>query len=155
MLKFQDKITLGVFAGVIANIIRNTIGFITYFSGIKEYHIWHFAASAYLTKEEVNTFWGMLLGMFTDYAIACFLGIFTVYFLLMVGIKNYILKGIIVGTGAWLLIFTLVVRFEISKIAPITPLESIVFFFNHLLIGILIVIIINKYGKNLIKNYFD
>ena len=151
MLNFNDKITLGVFAGIISNIIRNIVGFITYYMRINQYHIWHFAASAYLSQEEIKSFYGMILGMLIDYGMACFLGIFTVYFLSYEGTKNYILKGIVIGTGAWLLVFTLVVRFEISKIAPETVSGCFSFFFNHVFIGILLVIFTKRYGKNILN----
>ena len=145
-VSIEDRITLGIFAGITANIVRNIVGFISFFAGLQDYHIWQFAASAYVTTEEAQSV-GMIVGLFSDYMIASLLGVFAVYFLLYVGFNYYLLKGIFIGGLAWVFIFTIVVSTGISKINPNSTTGSISYLFNHLLLGVLIVIILKKYGK--------
>ena len=148
MLQIKDKITLGVFTGILANVIRNIIGSISYFIGLQDYHIWQFAASAYLEIEEAKSLRGIIVGSFTDYMIAALLGVIAVYFLLFVGLKNFIVKGLFIGGIAWLFVFTIAVRTGISRLNPNSFHGSLSFLFNHLLLGVLIVLFIKKYGKN-------
>ncbi|WP_408956155.1 hypothetical protein [Natroniella sp. ANB-PHB2] len=145
MIIIEDEITLGIFAGIIANIIRNIVGFISYFIGLQDYHIWQFAASAYLSIEEAKSY-GIIVGGFTDYMLATMVSIFAVYFFLYVGFKNYLLKGLLIGGFAWISIFTLAVRTGISRIDPNSVAGSLSFLFNHLLLGVLIALLLKKYG---------
>lgn len=147
MFEFDDKITLGIFVGVISNIIRNIVGFICYYLGIQEYHIWQFATSAYLDIAKTKSL-GIIIGMITDYIIATIIGVASVYFLLFVSFKNYILKGLFIGGAAWTFIFTIVIRTKISSINPNSAIGILYFIFNHMLLGILIVIFLKKFGKN-------
>jgi len=147
LFEIEDKITLGIFIGILANIIRNIVGTFSYLIGIQGYHIWQFAASAYLPVEEAKSIYGLIVGSFSDYMIAALIGVFSVYLLLYVGFENYILKGFFIGGTAWLLIFTIIVSTGISKINPNSVGGSISFLFNHLLLGVLIVVILKKYGE--------
>ena len=146
MFKIEDKITFGIFIGVLANIIRNIVGTFSYLIGIQDYYIWQFAASAYLTVEEAKSISGLIVGSFTDYMIAAFIGVMAVYLLLYVGFKNLILKGLFIGGVAWMFIFTIAVRTGISRIDPNSVWGSISFMFNHLLLGVLIVLFAKLFG---------
>lgn len=146
-MEINDRITLGIFAGIAANIIRNIVGGISYYLGVQDFHIWQFAASAYLSIEEAKTY-GIIIGSFTDYILAATIGVFAMYFLLYEGFKNHIIKGLFIGGFAWLFIFTLVIRTGISRLNPNSVGGSLSFLFNHLLLGIIVVWILKKYGDN-------
>ncbi|OWZ83681.1 hypothetical protein [Natranaerobius trueperi] len=147
MIDYKDKITIGIVAGILANIIKNIVGIISCVTGLKEYHIWQFATSAILPVEKINTL-SSILGAFTDFLLASMLGVIAVYFIFYVGFENYILKGILIGGFAWISIFIVAVRLEISRLDPNTVSGSFAFLFNHLLLGILIVYFIKTLGKN-------
>ena len=147
-MEINDRITLGIFAGIAANIIRNIVGGISYYLGVQDFHIWQFAASAYLSIEEAKTY-GIIIGSFTDYILAATIGVFAMYFLLYEGFTNYLLKGLFIGGFAWLFIFTITTKTGISKLNSNSVGGTLSFLFNHLLLGILIVIFLRKFGGNI------
>jgi hypothetical protein len=151
MIRFENKIPLGVFSGVVSNLIRNIFSSIFYYLGYKEYTIWQFASSAILPQSEFEKITALFLGLFNDFAIASILGIITVYFIYFTGTDNYILKGFIIGATAWMLIFIPVTQLNISRIKPESITSNIIYLLNHLLLGILLSIIIIKLGKKALK----
>ena len=151
MLSFENKIPLGVFAGTISNVIRNTIGLILYYLDYKKHTIWELATSAILPKSEMEKLPALTIGIFNDFAIASILGIITVYFIYFTGKDNFILKGFILGSAAWMLIFIPVTQLEISRIQPETLSSNLLFLLSHLLLGVLTSIIVIKFGEKALK----
>ncbi|MBM7557397.1 hypothetical protein [Halanaerobacter jeridensis] len=151
MFSFENKIPLGVFAGVSSNLIRNVFGFILYYFDYKEHTIWEFATSAVVAKNKTGEISALIIGAFNDFAIASIVGIITVYFIYFTGKDNFILKGFIVGSAAWMLIFIPVTQLEISRIQPESISSNIIYLLGHLFLGILTSIIIVQLGKKALK----
>lgn len=151
MFAFKNKIPLGVFAGVVSNLIRNILGLILYFLEYKEHTIWELATSAILPETEMQKISALIIGIFNDFAIASILGIITVYFIYFTGKENFILKGFIIGSAAWMLIFIPVTQLEISRIQPESITSNLFFLFSHLLLGVLISTFIIKFAGTAFK----
>lgn len=151
MFYFENKIPLGVFAGVISNLLKNMGGLLLYHLDYKEHTIWEFASSALVPETKLEQTSALIIGIFNDFAIASMLGIITVYFIYLTGKNNFILKGFIIGSAAWMLIFIPVTQLKISRIQPESINSNIIYLLSHLLLGILTSIIIVQLGTDVLK----
>lgn len=147
MIDLDDNYSLGLIAGIIANTVRIIFAWITFGLNFRNYFTIHLASSAVLNKEEISTLPGLFIGVFTDYAIAGILGIVTIYLLHYTTTKNYILKGLSVGSMAWLLIYIPITQTKISRINPEAISSNIVFLLGHLLLGVIMAVVIVKYRE--------
>lgn len=145
-LKIEDTFLLGIFSGFFANIFKTILDLTLYVTGFKEHPMWHLATSVYFPKTSIQTIPGLIVGIFTDFAVAILLGIITVYLLFYTSMKGYIIKGMAVGLLAWLFAFGVVLQSGLAEIIPEEPLTNLCFLCGHLVIGLLIPILIKKYG---------
>ena len=146
-----DKFFLGVISGILANIIENIYNYTSYFFNLTKYFIWHIAASAYFQIPDVKTMPALVVGMFTDYAIAAGMGIATVYLLYLTGEDFWFVKGLSVSSLSWLFVFGIILRLKIGRIDPIDAGTNLVNLIGHILLGILIPFIIIKLGEDTVK----
>ncbi|MEW6622537.1 MAG: hypothetical protein AB1420_05315 [Bacillota bacterium] len=148
MYKFDDKVTLGVFAGIISNTVKNILENIACWIDHTIHPLWHLATTFVLPLENHDKIPNIIIGIYADYTIASILGIIIVFFIYYTSTKQYVLKGLIIGSAAWLLIYIPATQFNISKIDPNTVSANIVYILSHLLLGIIAAWVIARYGKD-------
>lgn len=148
MIEIKDKYTLAIAATLIANTIKSIIDYSLYLFNITEHSIYHIAASAYFSVADTRTIPALIVGIFTDYAVAMILGLLIVYVLYYTSSDYFWLKGISVGLLSWLLVFGIILRIKVGRIDPVDPATNLVNLVEHLLLGALIAFFIVKYGNN-------
>mgnify|MGYP006270922929 CR=1 FL=1 len=148
MIEVKDKYTLSIVATLIANTIKNIIDYSLYVLDITEHSIYQIAASAYFSVADTRTLPALIVGIFTDYAVAMILGLLIVYVLYYTSSDYFLVKGISVGLLSWLLVFGIILRMKVGRIDPVDPATNLVNLIEHLLLGALIAFFIVKYGKN-------
>ncbi len=151
MVKIHDKITLGVVAGVVANTIKIIIEYIVYRIDRSVEPLSHLASTTVLPVEPHDAFSYLVVGTYADYAIAGILGILAVYFLMATSTRQSILKGIVIGSAAWLLIYIPAAQLNITAIDPTTVSASIFHLIYHLILGVIIVWAIAKVNHPSLK----
>jgi hypothetical protein len=61
-------------------------------------------------NKDIHSFWGIVVGLFSDLLIGGMLGVLIGFFIKKTGPKNYILKGIGISWSAWLLFIGIVLH---------------------------------------------
>ena len=151
MFDFDDKITLGVFAGLIGNTVKIIFEFFIYRFDRTIEPLSHLATTSVFPEGTHDKISHLIIGIYADYTIASILGILIVYLLLYTGTKHFILKGIVVSSFAWLIIYIPVRNFGIVEIISTTFRGNLVHLISHILIGIILSLVIIIFGKNIIK----
>lgn len=139
----ENKVFLGISAGIIVNIIANIIDYFLYTLSLNDYLAWHIAASIYFPLDQLKTFPALFLGIILDYILASIIGIIIVYILHYTGTDHYIMKAIVVGTIAVLLVDGIILGFLPETVDSFTPDHLI----EHIIIAIFIAWISIKLGK--------
>lgn len=147
MSMFNNKFTLGVAAGIIGNTVKIVYEYIVYAFDRNIEPLSHLATTSVLPVENHDNIPNLIVGTYADYVVASILGIITVYLLYYTSIKHYLLKGLVIGSAAWLLIYIPATQFEIIKINPIEVSANIAYIITHLLLCLTIAWTIAKYGK--------
>src|SRR5690554_5701653 len=106
-LPIGDKLILGAVSGIIGNIPKVLI--CDYFKkkGWIEVSCPERAAQLIVQPKEVKTAKGMLVGYITDCIMSSMLGILYTHGLSIVGKKNAVVKGALVGPPSWILLSAL------------------------------------------------
>ncbi|MEJ6950505.1 hypothetical protein [Natronospora cellulosivora (SeqCode)] len=151
MIKIKDKYILGIIVSIIANFIRNIFNSIFYMLNINQYLPRQLAAATFIPADMVDTRGGMIIGIFADYGVAIFIGIFIVYLLYYIGIEFNLIKGISVGIFFWINLFGMMLKYNLSDINPTDINTNLIFLVNHILLGALIAWLAVKLGKDLLS----
>ncbi|MFW6016781.1 MAG: hypothetical protein ACOCRK_10115 [bacterium] len=151
MIKIKDKYVLGIIVGIIANFIRNIFNIIFYILKINLYLPRQLAAATFIPADMVDTHGGMIIGIFADYGVAIFIGIFIVYLLYYVGIEFTLIKGISIGIFFWINLFGMMLRYNLSEINPVDINTNLIFLVNHILLGAIIAWLAVKLGKEILN----
>ncbi len=157
MVKIQDKLTLGVAAGILSNFVVEIIDYVFYLLGVNKWHHFHIAAATYFKLSDANTLPAIIIGAINDFSIAAILGIFIIYILYYTGTDYFYVKGIGVTIVFWLLIYGMLLRFGVSRINPTDPGTNSVHLAVHIILGFLTSWIIVKHGiphdKKILKEH--
>lgn len=116
MVLIKDRFTNGVISGIVASIIQNLLGFISYY-------LLHFAQARYLDFSSE-----MLFGHFPENFIETifaqlgqiifdgFLGIIFAMLVPLIQKENFLFKGWYFGATSWFLIFSLGILFKVPSL---------------------------------------
>ncbi|WP_027365059.1 hypothetical protein [Desulfotruncus alcoholivorax] len=99
MQRIKDRITLGLIAGLGANLVKEAIAETGVRSGLTKYTCRRMVPLVLLNKKDAKTWKGWFLGTTTDMTIACLTGVLISYTLSLTGKDYGWLKGTIVGNG--------------------------------------------------------
>jgi hypothetical protein len=146
MIKIKDKLTLGIAAAIIANIIVSIIDLVCYKLNINQFNRFQIAASPYFQVPDVDTIPAIIVGIIADFSVAAFFGVIMVYILFYTGADFYYVKGLFVALIFWLILYGIVLRLNIARIDPVDPGTNLVHLAIHLILGLLTAWIITKHG---------
>lgn len=140
MRKINDKITLGLVIGFLANIPK-TISCTTFNKkGITKRKCSDLAASMFITKRKVFTPKGELFGILCDFIIASFDGVVFVYFLFSTGNvtkRTALIKGMFSGLFFFGLFRGFLAKIGTSRVYPKDMLTNFIMGSNSALWGIM------------------
>ena len=151
---FENKISLGIFSGILANTLANIFSLILYFTGIKEYFLWTLATSIFVSRDKINNLGAIILGIVADSIIAIWLGILLVYILYIIGTNRGYLKGLIYGGLWWIILYGGVTGLHISRLEINSIDSNLAYLAEHLIFGILLAWFNLKFGKKVFKDRF-
>ncbi len=153
MVKVKDKVTTGVIAGILSNIVITIFDYFFYILDIVKYLHIHIAASVYFPVANVHTAPALIIGTITDYSLAAFLGVIVVYTLFYTGIDYFYVKGAGIAVIFYMVVYGAALRLNIARIDPTDPGTNLVHSAIHIILGILAAWIIVKHGHFLKKNH--
>jgi hypothetical protein len=144
-MKIKDRITLGVIAGLGANIVK--LGVEQFFAsrkmasqtGITK------AAGIHLNKTDSNSTQGKAVGILTDMTIAATLGVVGTYFLTHTGRDNKFLKALALGNMSWGFMYGFLGNLG-SSLKKSDPTTSITQWISHTAFALTKLYLIDKLG---------
>lgn len=143
----KNKTMLGIIAGLISGLLKDIIDLITYSLKITDNLFGYLASGIFVDPKTARSASGLIVGYLADFIMDGFLGLVFVYF-----IKNtepdYILsKSIGFGLSLWIFILGAVGAFKITTLPVQNPMTVLTMFFTHAFFGLVIGLIVKKYGK--------
>lgn len=136
MQKIKDRVTAGIVAGLMANLVKQAVEWTAYHFDISQEVGSEKAADFLLPKGKIKTPIGRAVGVAADSTIAAALGVFGVYVLTLTGKDHYILKGISIGNLTWSAIYGVLSRMGVSSSVYRDPKTTAVEWLAHAAFGI-------------------
>lgn len=136
MTKIQDRITLGIIAGIIGNIFKQIVSQILEALNYQKVDAPKKAAALYVTRKKTKKPLGLLLGLIADFSIACKLGIILVYVISATGKDNHLIKGLSLGSFAWTIMYGLLSRMGGTGFWVLRPRDGISGYITHIVFGL-------------------
>ena len=99
MRRLNDRVIVGVIAGLGANLLKEGIAETSVRSGLSKYTCRRMIPLVLLDKKYAKTWKGWVIGTSTDMSVAAFTGILIAYMLSYTGRDYAKIKGTIVATG--------------------------------------------------------
>lgn len=110
MQPIKDRLTLGLIAGLGANLVKEAIGETGVRSGFNKYTCRRMIPMLLLNKKDAKTWKGWVIGTTTDMTVAGMIGVLTTYTLSYTGKDYRFLKGIMISNGILDQFFTIFAR---------------------------------------------
>jgi len=155
LVKLQDKTIFGMVAGVIAKFIMDIPLILLWKLKIVQHHLSHYAGSIIIDLHTLHhTWYGSVIGFLADYTYGALLGIIFIY--LVTGARRvskdqgfYLIKGLVYGAFLWLFSFGGLRSFEMVKLREITSEGALIYFPLHLLFGLALGWVVQRYERQL------
>lgn len=147
----QDKLLLGATSGILANIVMDIPQYPLWKLKILRHPLSHYAGSLLLDLHALHhTWYGSVTSFLADYTYSAFLGIIFIYwigaFQQEEANKGYFLiKGLLYGAFVWLASFGGLRSLPLVKLREVAPGDTLLFFFLHLLFGLVLGWMVQKY----------
>jgi hypothetical protein len=145
-MKIKDRVTLGVIAGLGANIVK--LGVEQFFVSRKmasQIGITK-AAGIHLHKTDINSTRGKAVGILTDMTIAATLGVAGTYLLTHTGRDNKFLKALALGNISWSFMYGFLGSMGASSVKKSDPKTSLTQWFSHTAFSLTKLYLIDKLG---------
>ena len=147
----KNKTMLGITAGLISGFIKDVIDLITYGLKISDNLFGYLASGIFTTPKIAYSAIGLIIGYLADFVMDGFLGALFVYFIKLTEPEYIISKSIGFGVFLWIAILGMVGAFKITTLPARNPTTIIIMFFTHALFGLVMGLIVKKYGKGAFK----
>lgn len=148
MLKIKDRVTLGIVAGILGNLVKQGLSFLFKELGLIKITAPDKAGGMFVSKRKVKKPMGSVLGIIADFCIACKLSILLVYILSGTGKDNHILKGLSLGSSAWAIMYGFLSRIGGTGFNIIRPRDSLSGFVTHTVFGVAVAQLIVTLGDD-------
>lgn len=147
----RDKLIFGALAGVVADLALNIPEFILWRLKLLPHPLFHYAGSLFMSVDMLhNAYLGEWMGFLASKVYGAFLGVVFIYLLVFTGRRYFITKGVIYGAFIWLVSYCGLAALPVVKLSvhPRTPLEVFIFFFLHLLFGLVLGVMARSYARH-------
>lgn len=152
----QDKSLLGTISGILANIIMDIPQYPLWKLKIIRHPLSHYAGSLFVDLYTLHhTWYGSVASFLADYTYSALLGIIFVYWLSVSPQKksqqdksqrrHFLLKGLLYGAFLWFGSFGVLRSLHVVKLREVVPSDALLFFFLHLLFGLVLGWMAQKY----------
>ena len=144
MRRINDRLILGLFAGLAANLIKETIGEAGVRSGLTRYTCRRMIPLIFLNKKDAKTWRGWVIGTSADMTVAGIIGVLICYTLSFTGRDYGFLKGVMISNGILDQVFNAFARVlpQVRK----EPNSNLLCKLIHMVFGIAAVFFINIFG---------
>ncbi|MGE5559220.1 MAG: hypothetical protein ACM3WV_11540 [Bacillota bacterium] len=144
----KDKLVLGMILGAVANLVKCLLSIFLFFSGALDCLFCHMAAGMFFRDISLSSFpfAALLVGFCADFILGAFLGVFFIYLLHFTGPRFFLSKGFGYGGAVWFLFTGGLMSLGITSIMESHPWHSLILLLLHILYGMLLGILAQKYG---------
>ena len=144
MRRINDRLILGLLAGLAANLIKETIGEVGVRSGLTSYTCRRMIPLIFLNKKDAKTWKGWVIGTSADMSVAGMIGVLICYTLSLTGRDYGFLKGVMISNGILDQIFNAFAR-VLPRVRK-EPNSNLLCKVIHTVFGIATVFLINALG---------
>lgn len=148
---FRDKLIFGALAGVAADLVMGVPELILWKQKVLSHPLFHYAGSLFLPLDVLHgNYLAQLMGFLASKVYGAFLGVIFIYLLVHTGYRYPRAKGLLYGSFLWLASYCGLATLPIVKLSvhPPTPLETLLFFFLHLLYGFVLGMLAHAYASH-------
>jgi hypothetical protein len=148
---FNNRVFLGVFAGVTATLVKDGINQILYSLKAVKILFAQYAAGVFINAMEAKSLLGIITGYFVDFGLSALLGIIFVFLLEKTKPYHLLFQGFLYGLLLFISIYGALLSFGISSVIERPLLDVILMFFIHLLYGLVIGLFVQKFGRKALE----
>lgn len=141
----RDRILAGTIAGMLATLVKDIPNYILWKMGIVDYLYFHLAASALIRPEDVDTLWGLVLGLVVDIITGGTIGLLIIFLFKATGRDYWWYKGLIAGNLIWLWGLGITINLGFARIVPIDPVFRLTSLIEHQIFGLLAAYLITRW----------
>lgn len=135
MRRINDRLILGVLAGVLGNIPKTAIELAGKKTGWAESDCPARAAGMLVPRRQVRSQKGKIIGRIADTVMAAVLGVATTYALSATGKDKAVLKGVVLGQTMWTLLYGVLGTLGATRVKPVQPRTVLTELVGHTLYG--------------------
>lgn len=136
MQKIKDRFVAGIVAGLLSNLVKQTIEWTAAALDISQETGSEKAAGFFLPQRQIKTRMGRAIGIAADHCIAAELGVIAVYLMTFTGKDHAIIKGTAIGNASWNAAYGVLARLGASSSTWRDPKTTIVSWAAHTAFGI-------------------
>lgn len=144
---FNNKVYLGVFAGLTASFVKDAISQILYSLGFLKVLFAQYAAGVFISAADADTLPGIMVGYFVDFGLSALLGILFIFILEKTKPTHLLFQGFMYGVTLFLGLYGASLSFGISSIRERPLPDVVLMFIVHLLYGLVLGLFTHKFGQ--------
>lgn len=143
----KNRTMLGITAGLISGLVKDIIDLITYSLKITDNLFGYLASGIFTNPHSARTITGIIVGYLADFVMGGVFGVIFVYFIKATEPEYILTKGTGFGLFLWIAVLGTVKALKITTVPPQNPLTVLIMFFTHALFGLVVGLIVKKYGR--------
>lgn len=132
----SDRILPGVIIGLLADVVKLTVNYISFLLNFTRVVFWQITASRFLPEKDLYSPVAYLIGGMADLTISAAFGVLFVYLIYFFGPKHLWLKGIGFALLVWVLIFGSLLGQSVAEKLPQDPSGIVVTLAAHIFYGL-------------------
>ncbi|MEW6623851.1 MAG: hypothetical protein AB1420_12120 [Bacillota bacterium] len=132
----KDRIILGSIVGLLANVVKLTVNYLSFLLGFTPVVFWQLVATRFLQKQDLYKPSAYLIGAVADITVTMTLGVVFVYFIYIFGRKYLLIKSVGFALLVWVGLFGTLLGQSIEDKLPQQPQGIIVTIAAHFAFGI-------------------
>jgi len=132
----KNRVTIGLAIGLLADAVKLAFNYLCFKLNFTDVVFWQIVAGTALSRADIFTPLGLLVGALADIIVTSILGSVFIYLIYLTGKESLYLKGIGFGMLMWINFFVIVQGLLVHEKIPPTPSGLLVTFAAHFLFGL-------------------
>lgn len=135
MRRINDRLILGVLAGVLGNLPKAAVELAGKMTGWAESDCPDRAAGMLVPRRQVHSKKGRIIGRVADMVMAAMLGVATTYALSATGKDKAVLKGVVLGQTMWTMLYGVLGTLGTTRVRTVQPRTALTELVGHTVYG--------------------
>jgi hypothetical protein len=148
---FNNRVFLGVFAGLAATLVKDVLNQTLYSLKIIKILFAQYAAGVFVSAMEAKSLPGIVVGYFIDFGLSALLGIIFVFLLEKTKPNHLLFQGVMFGIALFLSLYGALLSFGLSSVKERPLMDVVLMIFIHLIFGIVLGLFVRKFGRKAVE----